>query len=189
LAPWRAVEVFRTSAIARYMSEGAFQRANIQFDNALNSMLPGMVAWGPDNRVQLVNNRYFTVNGMPEGSIAPGIIVAMDDFGAGYSSLNYRRRFPFDKIEIGRSFIGDLRTPFGEVEDMRTASGNAAVILRAIVGLGGQPGHRDDRRRRRTAAQMVYIRQGVARRFRAASLARRDRPPRSQSCCKGYARP
>jgi EAL domain-containing protein (putative c-di-GMP-specific phosphodiesterase class I) len=37
-----------------------------------------------------------------------GVQIVMDDFGIGYSSLNYLRLFPFDKIKIDRSFVSDL---------------------------------------------------------------------------------
>lgn len=53
-----------------------------------------------------------------------GISISMDDFGTGYSSLSYLRAFPFDKIKIDQSFIGDL--PEGR---------DAAAIVRAITGL------------------------------------------------------
>jgi diguanylate cyclase (GGDEF)-like protein len=39
-----------------------------------------------------------------------GVRVALDDFGSGYSSLSYLRKFRFDKIKIDRSFVNDIET-------------------------------------------------------------------------------
>ena len=46
----RAVEVFRDNAIARRQGEVALRRTNMQFNAAMNSMLQGMLVWGPDER-------------------------------------------------------------------------------------------------------------------------------------------
>jgi diguanylate cyclase (GGDEF)-like protein/PAS domain S-box-containing protein len=54
-----------------------------------------------------------------------GVRIAMDDFGAGYSSLSYLQSFPFDKIKIDRTFISNIeRNP------------QSAAIVRAVIGLG-----------------------------------------------------
>jgi EAL domain-containing protein (putative c-di-GMP-specific phosphodiesterase class I) len=54
-----------------------------------------------------------------------GVKVALDDFGAGYSSLLYLRKFGFDKLKIDRSFTQEIGTSHG-----------GAVILSSIIRLG-----------------------------------------------------
>ena len=51
-----------------------------------------------------------------------GIRVSMDDFGVGYSSLSYLRKFPFDKIKIDRSFVGTLGETVGSEAIVRTVA-------------------------------------------------------------------
>ena len=54
-----------------------------------------------------------------------GVQLALDDFGAGYSSLSYLQQLPFDKLKIDRGFVAAL-----------DHSANTGVIIQAIVTLG-----------------------------------------------------
>lgn len=53
-----------------------------------------------------------------------GVVVSIDDFGAGYSSMSYLRRFPIDKLKIDQSLIKDL-----------TTHSDATSIVTAIISL------------------------------------------------------
>jgi diguanylate cyclase (GGDEF)-like protein len=53
-----------------------------------------------------------------------GVRLAIDDFGAGYSSLSHLRRFPLDVLKIDRSLVSDL-----------DASRDAQAICSAILSI------------------------------------------------------
>ena len=37
-----------------------------------------------------------------------GVLLSLDDFGSGYSSLGYLNRLPFDQLKVDRSFVSDI---------------------------------------------------------------------------------
>ncbi|MEX5579657.1 putative bifunctional diguanylate cyclase/phosphodiesterase [Pseudophaeobacter sp. A-200-2] len=55
---------------------------------------------------------------------ALGVTVALDDFGAGFSSLSNLRQLPFDSIKIDGSFISDIKD---RPENQRIVSGILAL--------------------------------------------------------------
>jgi CheY-like chemotaxis protein len=50
--------------------------------------------------------------------------LALDDFGIGYSSLNYLKRLPIDRLKIDQAFVREV-----------ASSSDDAVICNAIIGL------------------------------------------------------
>jgi diguanylate cyclase (GGDEF)-like protein len=59
-----------------------------------------------------------------------GVSIALDDFGAGYSSLSYLRRFPFDTIKIDRSFVQAIvesKTTYAIVGSLITLGRNLGI--------------------------------------------------------------
>ncbi|MDB5473587.1 MAG: hypothetical protein JWP99_890 [Devosia sp.] len=62
---------------------------------------------------------------------AAGIVVALDDFGSGYSNLSYLSRIPADVLKIDQSFVRPL-----------TATGDDDFLLRHIVSIARGLGFR-----------------------------------------------
>jgi diguanylate cyclase len=56
-----------------------------------------------------------------------GIIVSLDDFGVGYSSLTSLNKWPIDEVKIDRSLIANI-----------TRNQRDAAIVRAVMDLGAQ---------------------------------------------------
>jgi predicted signal transduction protein with EAL and GGDEF domain len=54
-----------------------------------------------------------------------GVGLSLDDFGTGWSSLSYLRKFPIDRLKIDRSFLRDI-----------SSDPAAARVVRSILDLG-----------------------------------------------------
>jgi len=78
---------------------------------------------------------------------ALGVRVALDDFGAGYSSLSHLLRFPFDKLKIDKSFI-----------DSCTGNVRSAAVVHGVVGIGRALGMKVVAEGVETAEQQQFLR-------------------------------
>jgi EAL domain-containing protein (putative c-di-GMP-specific phosphodiesterase class I) len=58
-----------------------------------------------------------------------GVRIVFDDFGTGYASLSYLKKFPLDGLKIDRSFVMELR-----------ADSDDAAIVSSTIGLSKQLG-------------------------------------------------
>lgn len=65
-----------------------------------------------------------------------GVKVALDDFGAGYSSLNYLHEFPIDIIKIDRSFINRMQVGNQTYEILRMIANLAHALGNSVVAEG-----------------------------------------------------
>jgi diguanylate cyclase (GGDEF)-like protein/PAS domain S-box-containing protein len=79
---------------------------------------------------------------------AIGVQLAVDDFGVGYSSFSYLRKFPLDALKVDRSFISDI---FSNPDN--------AMILSALINIGKSLKHRVVVEGVETEEQLHFLRQ------------------------------
>jgi diguanylate cyclase (GGDEF)-like protein len=76
-----------------------------------------------------------------------GVGISIDDFGMGYSSLNYLRRFPINAVKIDREFVNDLATDDDDAAIVSAVIGMARSLRLRVVAEGVE-----------NAAQFAFLR-------------------------------
>jgi diguanylate cyclase (GGDEF)-like protein/PAS domain S-box-containing protein len=77
-----------------------------------------------------------TVNQLIADCQALGVEFALDDFGIGYSSLNYLRQLPVKTIKIDRSFVCDMDKNLEDLAIIESLIGLVSTLGRSIVAEG-----------------------------------------------------
>ena len=94
--------------VAQILAETRVEPANLQLEITENSLMQS---------ADQVVTRLSQLKEM-------GLMIAIDDFGVGYSSLGYLKRLPIDMLKIDRSFVNDA-----------TSDPDDAALVMAIITL------------------------------------------------------
>lgn len=77
-----------------------------------------------------------------------GVSLSLDNFGRGWSSLSYLRRFPIDRLKIDRTFLRDI-----------ASEPTAEAVVRSIINLGRDLGLACVAEGVETAEQLSYFKE------------------------------
>jgi diguanylate cyclase (GGDEF)-like protein/PAS domain S-box-containing protein len=112
-------QFFRPELVAEILAETDIYPGSLQLE-----ITEGIIT---SNGIHSANN---TLRNLKD----QGVQLAIDDFGMGYSSLSYLKRFPVDFLKIDRSFIAGLRRDiYGASKDAQIVS--AMIDLTHALGL------------------------------------------------------
>ena len=150
----RGGQMFRDNIIARREGEAILRQTNLQLNATLNSMVQGILVWGPDQRVQIVNRRYATIVGVTEASVVPGMTVA--DIVANYQSHGLLLdRSPYAFGELIRKLISGH--PSTESEMVFRPDLIVRVITEPMANGGAVITYEDITERRQSQERIAFM--------------------------------
>jgi diguanylate cyclase (GGDEF)-like protein/PAS domain S-box-containing protein len=107
-------EFFHPEVVAEVLGECGIDPATLQLEITEGAMT--------SNGAHSANSTLWALKNL-------GVQLAVDDFGVGYSSLAYLKRFPVDFLKIDRSFVGGLR------HDPNNGASKDVEIVSALIEL------------------------------------------------------
>ena len=113
-------EFFHPKLVAEVLNESEIDPANLQLEITEGA---------------LTTNGTYSTDHTLHNLKRMGVQLAIDDFGLGYSSLSYLKRFPVDFLKIDRSFIAGLGGAPSGVSTKDTEIVKAMIELTHALGL------------------------------------------------------